>query len=61
MRHGFLKTIKDGITGERIPATEGMWVQSGGIQIPCKCKLYGNDSYKDIGQDFTVYLNLINI
>ena len=61
MRHGFLKTIKDEITGERIAATEGMWVQGGGIQIRYKCKLYGNDSYKDIGQDFTVYLNLINL
>ena len=32
--------------GERIAATERMWTQGGGIKIPCKYKLYGNDSYK---------------
>ena len=36
MRQGFLKTIKAKIPGERIAATEIMWTQGGGIQIPCK-------------------------
>ena len=36
MRQGFLKTIKAEITGEIIAATEGMWTQGGGIQIPYK-------------------------
>ena len=29
MRQGFLKTIKDEITGKRIAATEGIWMQGG--------------------------------
>lgn len=40
MRQGFLKTIKVEITGKRIATKEGMWTQAGGIQIPCKYKLY---------------------
>ena len=48
MRQGFFKTIKAEITGERIAATEGMWMQSDSIQIPCKFKLYGSYFYKDI-------------
>ena len=34
--------------GKRIATTEGMWTQGGVIKIPCKYKLYGNHSYKDI-------------
>ena len=47
MRQGFLKTIKAEISGKRIAATEGMWIQDGGIQIPSKYKLYEGDSSKD--------------
>ena len=48
MSQDFLKTIKAEITGGRIAATEGMWAQGSGIQIPCKYKLYGDYSNKDI-------------
>ena len=48
MRQGFFKTIKAEITGEGIATTEEMWTQGGGIQIPCKYKLYGANYYKDI-------------
>ena len=48
MRQGFFKTFKAEITGERIAATEGMWMQGDSIQIPCKYKLYGGYFYKDI-------------
>ena len=48
MRQGFLKTIKAEITGKKIAAREEMWMQGGGIQIPCKYKLYGDDSYKHV-------------
>ena len=44
MRQGFLKTIKAQIKGERIAVKE-MWTQGSGLQITCKYKLYGNDSY----------------
>ena len=39
------------IMDKTIAATEGMWMKGGGIQIPCKYKLYGNDSYKDIAKN----------
>ena len=48
MRQDFLKTIKAEMTGEINAATEEMWMQGGGIQIPCKYKFYGDDSYKNI-------------
>ena len=43
MRQGFLKIIKAEITCKRIATTEGMWMQGGGIQIPCKYKLCRDD------------------
>ena len=36
------------MTGEINAATEEMWMQGGGIQIPCKYKFYGDYSYKNI-------------
>ena len=48
MRQGFFKTFKAEITGERIAATEGMWMQGDSTQISCKYKLYGGYFYKDI-------------
>ena len=48
MRQDFLKTIKTETMKKTIAALEGMWMQGGGIQIPCKYKLYRDDSYKDV-------------
>lgn len=48
MSQDFLKTIKAEIRGEIIAATEGIWAQGNGIQIPCKYKLYRDYSNKDI-------------
>ena len=39
--------IKDSeVTGDSRPAPKGKWVIGGGIEIPCKCRLFGPKSVK---------------
>ena len=34
------------VTSDPRPATEGKWVIGGGIEMPCKYRLYGSKSVK---------------
>merc|ERR1712126_274841 len=40
-RDGLIQRVKGKIMGNSRSAPEGMWVRGGGIELPCKYKVYG--------------------
>ena len=45
-RSGIVLSMKAVVTGPSRNAPEGIWVRGGGIEIPCRYKLYGLKKYK---------------
>ena len=46
MKSQQIETMDSEVTGDPRPAPEGKWVIGGGIEIPCKYRLYGPKSVK---------------
>ena len=46
MRRKLIEVVEVEITGESVPALQGMWTQGGGIQILCKYRLHADKSNK---------------
>ena len=46
LKDGTIDSITAKITGEKLGATEGVWVQCGGIELPCKYFVYGPKEFK---------------
>ena len=51
VKDGKIKQIYGMITGHARAAPEGMWTQGGGIELPCKYKIYGRKNCKDMVQN----------
>ena len=51
IKDGIVRKITAKITGDARTAPEGTWIQGGGIELPCKYKLYGDRKYKNIVKD----------
>ena len=46
LKDGTIDSITAKITGEKLGATEGVWVQGGRIELPCKYFVYGPKEFK---------------
>ena len=48
LEDGIIERISGKIIGCAIPAPEGKWTTAGGIELPCKHKLYGKRKDRDV-------------
>ena len=46
IRNGLIERVEGKITGDSRSAPEGTWARGGGIELPCKYKLYGPIKHK---------------
>ena len=46
MKSQQIEIMDSEVTGDSRPAPEGKWVIGGGIEMPCKYRLYGSKSVK---------------
>ena len=51
VKDGKIKPIYGVITGHARAALEGTWAQGGGIELPCKYKIYCRENCKDMVQN----------
>ena len=51
VKDGKIKQIYGVITGHARAAPEGTWTHGGGIELPCKYKIYGRENWKDMVQN----------